>query len=45
MKLGITFYFEEEMGGVLVVEDGGATPLLKDDVVLGCSYAKQTTWI
>lgn len=40
MKLGITFYFEEEMGGVLVVEDGGATPLLKDDVVVGCSYAK-----
>lgn len=39
MKLGITFYFAEE-AGVLVVEDGGTTPLRKDDVVVGCSYAK-----
>lgn len=37
MKLGITFYFAEE-AGVLVVEDGGPTPFLPKDVIVGCSW-------
>lgn len=37
MKLGIKFFLEDEFG-VLVVAEGGPTPFLPKDVIVGCSW-------